>query len=218
MSSPLKAFANGIYKENPTFRLLLGMCPTIAVSLAVSNGIGMGLAATFVLVGSNLMVSLLRKVTPSEIRIPIFVVVIATFVTVVDLVMNAYLPQLHAVLGVFVPLIVVNCIILARAEAYASKNGPVGSIMDGLGMGLGFTLALMALSAIREPLGTGVILAAADLGFGGIRLFPQKYAAAIVTQPVGGFITLGLVIGAVNLLSERKKKRAGQQCSGGASK
>ncbi|MFA7635725.1 MAG: electron transport complex subunit RsxE, partial [Bacillota bacterium] len=118
--SPLTAFTNGIYKENPIFRLVLGLCPTIAVSLAVSNGIGMGLAATFVLVGSNLIISLLRKLIPSEIRIPCFIVVIATFVTIVDLTMEAYLPQLHQVLGVFVPLIVVNCIILARAEAFAS--------------------------------------------------------------------------------------------------
>ncbi len=212
--SPLSSiFSNGIGKENPTLRLLLGMCPTIAVSLAVSNGIGMGLAATFVLVGSNLCVSLLRKATPNEIRIPVFVVVIATFVTVVDLVMNAYLPQLHQVLGVFVPLIVVNCIILARAEAFASKNGPLASIVDGLGMGAGFTFALVLLSAIREPLGTGIILAAPDLGFEGIRLFSKEYAAAIVTQPVGGFISLGLLIGAVNLLAERGKGRAGRRGS-----
>jgi len=217
--SPLSVFSNGLVRENPTFRLLLGMCPTMAVSLAVFNGFGMGLAATFVLIGSNLFVSLLRKATPNEIRIPIFVVVIATFVTVVDLVMNAYLPQLHAVLGVFVPLIVVNCIILARAEAFASKNGPVASIMDGLGMGLGFTIAVMMLSAIREPLGTGVLFAAPDLGFAGIRLFPKQFAAAIITQPVGGFISLGLLIGAVNVVSERNRKRAAERAArGGASR
>jgi electron transport complex protein RnfE len=209
--SPLSVFSNGLVRENPTFRLLLGMCPTIAVSLAVFNGLGMGLAATFVLIGSNLFVSLLRKATPNEIRIPIFVVVIATFVTVVDLVMNAYLPQLHAVLGVFVPLIVVNCIILARAEAFASKNGPGASLIDGLGMGFGFTIALVMLSAIREPLGTGVLFAAPDLGFEGIRLFPREFAAAVVTQPVGGFISLGLLIGAVNVISDRNKKRRAER-------
>ena len=218
MSSPLQAFTNGIYRENPTFRLLLGMCPTMAASIAVSNGIGMGLAATFVLIGSNLIISLLRSVIPSEIRIPCYVVVIATFVTIVDLVMNAFLPELHAVLGVFVPLIVVNCIILARAEAFASKNGPVASIMDGLGMGLGFTLALTVLSAIREPLATGVIMAAPDLGFNGIRLFPGRYAMAIVNQPVGGFITLGLAIGAVNLITAKKKNKSSVGAQGGAGK
>ncbi|MEA4885042.1 MAG: electron transport complex subunit E, partial [Clostridia bacterium] len=175
--SPLQAFTNGIYKENPTFRLLLGMCPTMAASIAVSNGIGMGIAATFVLVGSNLIISLIRKAIPDEIRIPCFIVVIATFVTIVDLSMAAYLPELHKVLGVFVPLIVVNCIILARAEAFAYKNGPAASLMDGLGMGIGFTLALTILGVIREPLGTGVLLAAPDLGFAGIRLFASEYGA-----------------------------------------
>ena len=132
--------------------------------------------------------------------------------------MNAFLPELHAVLGVFVPLIVVNCIILARAEAFASKNGPVASIMDGLGMGLGFTVALIVLSAIREPLAPGVILAAADFGFDGIRLFPQRYAMAIVNQPVGGFITLGLAIGAVNLITSKKKSKGSHGAQGGAGK
>ena len=143
-------FTNGLVRENPTFKLLLGMCPTLATSLAVFNGIGMGLAATFVLVGSNVIISLIRKFIPNKIRIPCFIVVIATFVTIVDLYMAAFLPDLHNVLGVFVPLIVVNCIILARAEAFAYKNGPVASALDGLGMGLGFTLSLILLSAIRE--------------------------------------------------------------------
>ncbi|MCR4426575.1 MAG: electron transport complex subunit E [Firmicutes bacterium] len=203
-------FRNGVGRENPTFRMLLGMCPTIATSLAISNGIGMGLAATFVLLGSNLIISIIRKVIPNQIRIPCFIVVIATFVTIVDLTMAAYLPELHKVLGVFVPLIVVNCIILARAEAFASKNPPLNSIMDGIGMGVGFTLALVLLSAIREPLGTGVILAAPDLGFEGIKLFPPEYAAAVVTRPVGGFITLGLLIGAVNLITMKRKRPCGQ--------
>ena len=143
-------FTKGIIKENPTFRLLLGMCPTLATSLAVSNAIGMGLAATFVLVGSNVIISALRRVTPEKIRIPIFIVVIATFVTTVDLIMAAFVPGLHEVLGIFIPLIVVNCIIFARAEAFAFQHGVMDSLADGLGMGLGFTLALSALSAIRE--------------------------------------------------------------------
>jgi electron transport complex protein RnfE len=135
-------FSKGIINENPTFRMLLGMCPTLATSLAISNGIGMGLAATFVLVGSNVIISALRKVTPEKIRIPIFVVVIATFVTTVDLIMAAFLPGLHEVLGIFIPLIVVNCIIFARAEAFAFQHGIMDSLADGLGMGLGWTLPL----------------------------------------------------------------------------
>lgn len=198
-------FRNGIAKENPVFRLLLGMCPALATSLAVTNGIGMGLAATFVLLGSNIIISLIRNFIPAKIRIPCFIVVIATFVTIVDLTMAAYLPELHKVLGVFVPLIVVNCIILARAEAFASKNTLLRSIADGLGMGIGFTLALVLLSAIREPLGTGAILSAPDFGFAGIRLFASKYAASVLIQPVGGFITMGLALAAINMISAKKK-------------
>ena len=142
MNKLLKPLKNGILDENPTLRLVLGTCPTIAITTAVSNGVGMGLAATFVLVGSNLVISLLRNFIPEKARIPAYVVVIATFVTMVDLLMKAYLPALNQSLGIFIPLIVVNCIILARAEAFASKNGVMPSIMDGVGMGLGFTLAI----------------------------------------------------------------------------
>ena len=199
---------NGLVKENPTFVLMLGMCPTLAVTTSAVNGIGMGLAATFVLVGSNVIISLIRKFIPNKIRIPCFIVVIATFVTIVDLYMAAFLPDLHNVLGVFVPLIVVNCIILARAEAFAYKNGPVASALDGLGMGLGFTLSLILLSAIREVIGTGVFFSAPDLGFAGIQIFPERFAASILVQPVGGFLVLGLVLTALNLIENKRKAKA----------
>lgn len=201
-----QVFKNGILNENPTFRLVLGMCPTLAVTSAVANGIGMGLAATVVLVGSNLIISLLRNVIPKEVRIPIFVVVIATFVTIVDKVMAAYTPELHKVLGIFIPLIVVNCIIFARAEAFASKNSVGLSIIDGLGMGIGFTLALTVLSAIRELLGAGVILVAKDFGFAGWRIFPQEYGALMLILAPGAFITLALILGAINWFVRRKEE------------
>jgi len=209
--SLMSNFTNGLLKENPTFKLLLGMCPTLATSLAVFNGLGMGLAATFVLVGSNIIISLIRKVIPNKIRIPCFIVVIATFVTIVELFMSAFLPDLHSVLGVFVPLIVVNCIILARAEAFAYKNGLVASALDGLGMGLGFTGSLTLISAIREILGTGVFFSAPDLGFAGIRIFPESFAASIMIQPVGGFLVLGLVLTALNLIGKKQNKKAAER-------
>jgi electron transport complex protein RnfE len=201
-----KIVKNGIVDENPTFRLVLGMCPTLALSVAVVNGIGMGLAATAVLIGSNVLVSLLRKIIPDEIRIPCYVVVIAAFVTVVDKLMAAYTPGLHEVLGIYIPLIVVNCIILARAEAFASKNSVGRSLADGLGMGLGFTLALTALGLIRELLGSGTILVAKDFGFAGLRFFAKENAARILALPPGAFITLGLVLGSLNWLNQRKNK------------
>jgi len=184
-------FMNGILNENPTFRLLLGMCPTLAISTAVTQGIGMGLATTFVLVFSNLVISLLRNVIPEKVRIPSFVVVIATFVTIVDLMLKAYLPSLSESLGVYIPLIVVNCIIFARAESFAFKNTPLRSLADGLGMGLGFTLAITMLSAVREVLGSGTFL--------GVQVMPAAYhPMAIVIRPPGGFIMLGLLLLAVN--------------------
>ncbi|MGE5587461.1 MAG: electron transport complex subunit RsxE [Clostridia bacterium] len=201
-------FTKGLVKENPTFRILLGMCPTMATSVAISNGIGMGIAATFVLVGSNVIVSMLRNVIPSRIRIPCYIVVIASFVTMVDLVMAAFVPKLHEVLGIFIPLIVVNCIILARAEAFASKNGVLYSLADGLGMGLGFTLALTGLSAIRELLGTGTLVAVPDFGFAGFKVFDRSLAAVLMILPPGGFITLGLLIGLLNSLARRGKRTA----------
>ncbi|MBP7110725.1 MAG: electron transport complex subunit E [Firmicutes bacterium] len=216
--SALNEFKKGLWAESPVFVLLLGMCPTMATSTTVMNGLGMGIAATFVLLGSNLFVSLLRKVIPDKIRIPCFIVVIATFVTIVDLMMSAYLPDLHKVLGVFVPLIVVNCIILARAEAFAYKNNVLNSVMDGLGMGIGFTLALIILATIREPIATGRILNAPDFGFGGLALFPAKFAAGLISQPVGGFMTLGFVLAAINGLANRKKMRQDAACGCSAPK
>ena len=202
MNKLLKPLKNGILDENPTLRLVLGTCPTIAITTAVSNGVGMGLAATFVLVGSNLVISLLRNFIPEKARIPAYVVVIATFVTMVDLLMKDYLPALNQSLGIFIPLIVVNCIILARAEAFASKNGVMPSIMDGVGMGLGFTLAITIISVFREVLGNGTFL--------GTPLFGDGFQPALImVLAPGGFLTFGLVLGAFNLFSNARKKRKG---------
>lgn len=192
--------ANGILNENPTFRLVLGMCPTLAITTSVTNGLGMGLAATFVLICSNVVISLLRNAIPDKIRIPSFIVVIATFVTIVQLLMQACVQSLYEALGVFIPLIVVNCIIFARAESFASKNPPLESACDGLGMGLGFTLAITLLSAIRELLGAGTLA--------GVQVMPAGYQPmAIITQAPGGFITLGLVMVVVNALFKVYERR-----------
>lgn len=191
-------FLNGILNENPTFRLVLGMCPTLAITTAASNGVGMGLATTFVLVFSNLFISLLRNMIPERIRIPAFVIVIATFVTIVDLLIKAYLPALNASLGIYIPLIVVNCIIFARAEAFAFKNAPMVSLVDGLGMGLGFTLAITLLASIRELIGNGTIF--------GAQIMPANYQPMmVITQAPGGFITLGLTLAFFTALLNRKK-------------
>ena len=195
-----KIFLNGIIDENPTFRLLLGMCPTLAISTAATNGLGMGLAATFVLVFSNLVISLLRKVIPEKVRIPSFVVVIASFVTMIDLLLKAFIPSLSESLGMYIPLIVVNCIIFARAESFAFKNGPIESIFDGLGMGLGFTIALTILSAIRECIGAGTIF--------GMQVMPANYQPmAFAVMPSGGFIFLGVLLLIVNGLMSYVEKR-----------
>ena len=188
MRNPLKLILNGIITENPTFVLVLGMCPTLAVTSSAINGIGMGLAATAVLMGSNVGVSVLRKFIPDEIRIPAFIVVIAGFVTVVQLLISAYAPTLNKSLGIFIPLIVVNCIILARAEAFAFKNGVVDSLFDGLGMGLGFTCSLTVIGSIRELLGNGSIF--------GHALIPSALyqPALLVILAPGGFITLGILM------------------------
>jgi len=203
----MKVFKNGILNENPTFRLVLGMCPTLAITTAMINGIGMGLAATAVLVGSNLLISLLRKIIPDEIRIPCFIVVIAAFTTIVDKLMAAFTPGLHTVLGIYIPLIVVNCIILARAEAFASKQTVWSSLADGLGMGLGFTLAITVIGGIREILGTGSIMVAKDFGLAGLHLFKPDNAALVMILPPGAFITLGLLLGFINWLSNRKEAK-----------
>ncbi len=194
----IKTLKNGIINENPTFIQLLGMCPTLAVTTSLSNGIGMGLSVTFVLTLSNILVSLLRKLIPQKIRIAAYVVIIATFVTIVDLVLKAYIPSLSASLGLFIPLIVVNCIILARAEAFASKNGVLKSAVDGIGMGVGFTIALSIISAIREILGNGTIL-----GYSvGI-----SNPATIMLLPPGGFLTLGILLGIINVIKNRRGER-----------
>ncbi|MDO5116710.1 MAG: electron transport complex subunit E [Synergistaceae bacterium] len=202
MINPLKIIKNGIVTENPTFVLVLGMCPTLAVTSSAINGLGMGLAATAVLIGSNVAVALLRKFIPDEIRIPAFIVVIAGFVTVVQLLISAYTPELNKSLGIFIPLIVVNCIILARAEAFAFKNGVAASAFDGIGMGLGFTAALILIGAIRELIGNGTI-------FGATILSPAFYQPALLAiLAPGGFITLGILMALFRKRQIRKEEEA----------
>ncbi|MGI6315676.1 MAG: electron transport complex subunit RsxE [Christensenellales bacterium] len=192
-----KTFVNGLIYENPTFRLVLGMCPTLAVTTSASNGLGMGLAATFVLVCSNVAISLLRKFIPEKVRIPAFIVVIAAFTTIVQLLLEAYVPDLYDALGLFLPLIVVNCIIFARAESFASKNPPLLSAVDGLGMGLGFSLSLTVIAMVRELLGAGTLF--------GLQIFGSGYSPALVmVMAPGAFITLGLLMGLLNLLSKKE--------------
>jgi len=187
----MKNLTRGIIRENPIFVLLLGMCPTLAVTTSAVNGLGMGLATTAVLICSNVVISALRKVIPDNIRIPAFVVIIASFVTIVGMLMKAYLPALDASLGLFIPLIVVNCVILGRAEAFAFGNGVVDSFADGLGMVLGFTMALTILGSIREILGAGSIF--------GFSLFGAAYEPVLLMiLPPGAFLTLGLLIGLIN--------------------
>ncbi|MDI3508141.1 MAG: H+/Na+-translocating ferredoxin:NAD+ oxidoreductase subunit [Clostridiales bacterium] len=198
MKGVIKDFINGLWNENPIFRLVVGMCPTLAVTTNAINGVAMGLAASFVLVGSNAMISAMRNFISPKIRMPAFVVVIASFVTIVGMVMKAFLPELDRALGIFIPLIVVNCIIMARAEAFASKQPVVNSIADGLGMGLGFTLALVILGSIREILGNGSIF--------GINLFGASYEPALLLiMPPGAFMALGLLIGLINYLTRKPK-------------
>ena len=192
----IKEFTKGIIKENPVLVMALGLCPTLAVTTSVENALGMGGAATFVLLMSNIIISLIKGFIPSKVRIPAFIVVIASFVTIVDMTMNAYLPDLHKSLGIFIPLIVVNCMILGRAEAFASKHNVIRSIIDGLGMGIGFTLALSILAAIRELLGTGEIL-----GFTVLGDFYNPVLVAILAP--GAFIGLGFLIGIINIIKEK---------------
>lgn len=183
---------NGLIKENPTFVLLLGMCPTLGTTTSAINGLGMGLATTFVLICSNVVLSSIKKLVPDMVRIPSFIVVIATFVTVLQMLMQAYLPALYASLGLFIPLIVVNCIVLGRAEAFAVKNTPFDSMLDGVGMGLGFTMALTLLGACRELLGSGNIF--------GIDLWSNEYGALAFVLAPGAFLVLGYLIAIVNKL------------------
>lgn len=198
MSNNMKVFKNGLIDENPTFIQLLGMCPTLAVTTSLINAVGMGLSATFVLICSNIAISLVRKVIPSKIRIASYIAIIATFVSVIEMLLKAYLPSLSNALGLFIPLIVVNCTILARAESFASKNKPLPSAIDGLGMGLGFTLGLSTLGAVREILGAGTIL--------GIDIFAGHYNPAVMfILPPGAFLVLGLILGLFNLIKSKKK-------------
>lgn len=204
----MQEFTKGLWKENPVLVLLLGMCPTLAVTSSATNGLGMGVATLCVLLGSNVVVSLIRKIVPKKIRIPVYIVVIATFVTIVDLVMQAYAPTaLYNALGIFIPLIVVNCIVLGRAEAFASKNGVGKSVMDALGMGLGFTLALVALGGVREFLAGGSLFQ--------IKLIPAWTTDfMLMTSAPGAFIILGLFLAGMNAMNMRKAKREGKPFAG----
>lgn len=193
-------FVKGLWKENPIFRLVLGMCPTLAVTTATINGIAMGLATTFVLICSNLVVSLIRNLIPARVRLPAFIVVIASFVTIVDLVMAGFFFQLHKTLGVFIPLIVVNCIILGRAEAFASKNPILQSIADGLGMGIGFTLSLTVLGGIREILGNGTLFSIPLMGASFLPFL-------VMVLPPGAFIALGFLLAAMNRIGQKGLQR-----------
>lgn len=190
----LKIIKNGIIAENPIFVLLLGMCPTLATTSSAINGMSMGLATTFVLICSNIVISAIKKLIPDEVRIPAYIVVIASFVTILQMCMQAFLPDLYKSLGLFIPLIVVNCIVLGRAEAFASKNGIVSSGFDGIGIGLGFTIALTLLGICRELLGTGKVFA--------LSIFPEQYGALLFVLAPGAFIALGYLIALVNRLKK----------------
>ncbi|MBQ3568742.1 MAG: electron transport complex subunit E [Anaerotignum sp.] len=197
MANPVKLIKNGIIDENPTFMQVIGMCPTLAVTSSAINGLGMGLAATAVLICSNIFVSLLRKIIPDTVRIPCFIVVIATFVTIIEFVLKAYVPSLYASLGLFIPLIVVNCLILARAEAFASKNGPIASAFDGIGMGLGFTIALGCMGLIREFIGSGTAF--------GIAVLPDAFPKTLLfVMAPGAFFTLACMMAVLNNFKNKK--------------
>lgn len=192
----------GILKENPVFVLLLGLCPTLGVTGSAINGLSMGLAVIAVLTCSNFLVSLFKRFIPSQVRIPAYIIIIASLVTVVDMVMNAYTPDLYKVLGLFIPLIVVNCIVLGRAESFAAKNGVIESILDGIGSGIGFTLALTFLGAVREILGNGSVF--------GISLVPENFQPALIfVLAPGGFITIGIILACLNIIKNKKPKKKG---------
>lgn len=202
MRKCMERLINGLVKENPTFVLMLGMCPTLAVTTSAINGIGMGLATTVVLVLSNIMISILRKVIPDGVRIPAFIVVIASFVTIVELLLKAYIPSLYAALGLYIPLIVVNCIILGRAESYASKNGVVYSAFDGLGMGLGFTFGLTCIGMVRELIGAGSLF--------DIMIMPESYEpVTIFILAPGAFLVLAFLVAIMNRIKLAKGKDTG---------
>ena len=209
MNKYVERLYNGLVKENPTLILMLGMCPTLAVSTRAMNGIGMGLSTTAVLILSNVVISLLRKVIPDEVRLPAYIVVVASLVTVTELLMQAYLPSLYESLGIYIPLIVVNCIILGRAEAYASKNPPLLSAFDGLGIGLGFTIALALAGALRELLGNGTLF--------GAQILPESIPPiGIFIQPPGAFLIIALIIAVMNAIGikTRQRKLVESDCDG----
>ena len=199
-----KVLMNGIIKENPTFVLLLGMCPTLGTTSSAINGLSMGIATMFVLILSNLIISLIKNLIPDMVRIPSYIVVIASLVTALQMLMQAYVPGVYATLGLYIPLIVVNCIILGRAEAFAAKNNPISSIFDGIGIGIGFSLALTLLGAVREWLVTGVIFKSDDFGISGITLQGEDYGMLMFVLAPGAFIVLGYLIAIVNNLRKAK--------------
>lgn len=203
MSEIAKRLKTGIVTENPTFVQMLGMCPTLAVTTSAINGLGMGLATTAILICSNFVISLLRKVIPDKVRIPAYIVVIASFVTVVQFIMQAYVRSLYQSLGIFIPLIVVNCIILGRAESYASKNGPINSIFDGVGMGLGFTIGLTSIGIIRELIGAGTVF--------GARVIPADYTIPIFIFAPGAFFVLAMIIAVLNKRALVKAAKTGEK-------
>lgn len=202
----LQNFTKGFFKENPVLVLALGLCPALAVTTSIENGLGMGMASTAVLVGSSTIVSLLKKYIPGSIRIPIFIVIIATFVTIIDMTLQAFIPALSESLGLFIPLIVVNCIILGRAEAFASKNSILDSIIDAIGMGIGFTIALVLISAVREFAGTGALYGYPLFQLMGIEGFK---GSIMMILPPGGFLTMGLILGFMQWNKNRKANNAG---------
>jgi electron transport complex protein RnfE len=206
MAMPVfREFLKGLWKENPVLVLVLGMCPTLATTSNASSALGMGLATTFVLAGSNLVISMIRNIVPPQIRIPCYIVVIATFVTVADFLLQAYAPApLYKSLGIFIPLIVVNCIVLGRAEAFASKNGMLSSFADGLGMGAGFTLALVAMGSVREFISAGALFQVKIITV-------WETAFSLVTQPPGGFMVLGCFLALMNYLNMRKARKTGNK-------
>ena len=223
-TSKLKILTNGFLNENPVLRLVLGTCPTLATSTMASNGIGMGLAATFVLLCSNVVISALRKVIPDQVRIPCYITVIAGFVSVVQMLVKAYVPDLDKALGVYLPLIVVNCIILGRAEMFASKNGVVDSALDGLGMGIGFTITLVVMGSIREILGSGTWMSGLD---GLLPFLPEGFAIQVIPESIdpftimtsapGGFFVFGILMAGATWLTSRPKKseKAAEAVEGG---
>jgi len=201
MKKILKVIKNGIFNENPTFRLVLGTCPTLATTTSAINSVGMGAAFTFVLIGSNMVISMLKNFIPEQVRIPAYVVVIASFVTIVQLLLQAFVPSLNESLGIFIPLIVVNCIILARAESFASKNGVVASIFDGVGIGIGFTGAITIIAIIREVLGNGTIFGLSVMGAA------YQPALMMILAP-GGFLVFGVTMAIVNKITEKRGGKA----------